>query len=118
MAEYTKPFLPFDEQADLLLERGMQGDREVMVKHLKDVGYYRLSGYWHIFKQSDDTFRRDTTFDKVWDYYVFDRQLRLCVLDAIERVEMWAEWYKRAIPIADARLDERLKRIQGDEKDG
>lgn len=89
MTEYTKPFLTFDEQANLLLERGMLGDHSTMVRHLKDVGYYRLSGYWHTFKWPDDTFKCGTTFDQVWKYYVFDRQLRLCVLDAIERVEIY-----------------------------
>lgn len=87
--EYTKPFLSFDQQALLLQERGMLGDYDVMVEHLKDIGYYRLSGYWHIFKADDDRFKPGTSFDQVWHYYVFDRQLRLIVFDAIERVEIY-----------------------------
>ena len=87
--EYTKPFTTFDEQVDLLLGRGMKGDRDAVREHLIDVGYYRLSGYWHIFKNENDTFRAGTTFQKVWDIYTFDRQFRLIVLDAIERVEVY-----------------------------
>ncbi|MDO4290015.1 MAG: Abi family protein [Eggerthellaceae bacterium] len=64
-------------------------DKSVLIEHLEDVGYYRLSGYWHIFRNADETLRKDTTFERVWDLYVFDRQLRLVVLDAIERVEIY-----------------------------
>jgi len=87
--KYSKPFKTFDEQANLLISRGMSADRDVLVSHLKDVGYYRLSGYWHIFKRKDDTFTEGTTFARVWDLYTFDRQLKLIVFDAIERVEVY-----------------------------
>lgn len=86
---YAKPFKTFEEQADLLIARGMRADRDALIQCLQNVGYYRLSGYWHIFKQGDGTFRAGTTFDKVWDLYVFDRQLKLTVFDAIERVEIY-----------------------------
>ena len=62
----------------------MQGDKAVIRDHLVDVGYYRLSGYWHIFKQEDNSFKPETTFEKVWNIYTFDRQLRLIVLLAID----------------------------------
>ena len=52
--EYAKPFLAFDEQADLLMqERGMIADRDELISRLQSVGYYRLSGYWHRFKKHD-----------------------------------------------------------------
>lgn len=86
---YEKPFREFDELADLVISRGMECDRDVLIEHLKDAGYYRLSGYWHIFKADDDTFAVGTTFGQVWDIYRFDRQFRLLVLDAIERVEIY-----------------------------
>ena len=87
--EFTKPFLTFEEQADLLISRGMIADKGVLVEHLEDVGYYRLSGYWRIFRNDDETLREGATFERVWDLYVFDRQFRLVVLDAIERVEIY-----------------------------
>ena len=99
MGEYTKPWLTFDKQASLLIdERGLVADRDNLVSHLADVGYYRLSGYWFIFKrkpvadedgEKDERFQSGTTFDQVWHLYTFDRQLRLVVLDAIERVEVY-----------------------------
>lgn len=87
--KYTKPFRTYDEQADLLMSRGMTADRDELIEHLQDVGYYRLSGYWHIFKKPDDTFWPGTTFARIWDLYTFDRQLKLVVFDAIERVEVY-----------------------------
>ena len=42
--QYEKPFATFDDQVDLLLSRGMQGDKAVIRDHLVDVGYYRLIG--------------------------------------------------------------------------
>lgn len=66
----------------------MAGDRALLVHRLQTVGYYRLCAYWHPFKQADDTFQPGTTLDVVWNRYTFDRQLRLSVMDAIERVEV------------------------------
>lgn len=89
--KYTKPFLTFEQQADLLMKkRGMLADRSDLIRHLQDVGYYRLSGYWHIYKKrGSDKFCEGTTFQRAWDMYVFDRQFRLVVLDAVERVEVY-----------------------------
>jgi abortive infection bacteriophage resistance protein len=86
--KYDKPPLTLQEQADLLLSRGMKGDRVVMMDRLAVVNYYRLSGYWHPFRNPDSTFRANTTFDAVWQRYAFDRHLRLIVMDAVERIEV------------------------------
>lgn len=85
---YTKPPLTFSQQADLLISRGLSGDREVIISRLRAVSYYRLSGYWHPFKNSDSSIKPGTDIDKIWRRYVFDRQLRILVMDAIERVEV------------------------------
>lgn len=85
---YQKKPLTFDEQIGLLVGRGMTGDRDLMRTRLAAVNYYRLSGYWHPFRNPDDTFKPGTTFDLVWNRYVFDRRLRLLVMDAIERFEV------------------------------
>ncbi|RJP60169.1 MAG: DNA-binding protein [Candidatus Auribacter fodinae] len=85
---YNKRPLTFEEQADLLLSRGLQADRERLITTLQNVNYYRLSGYLYPYRQPDDTFKKDTTFQTVWRHYTFDRRLRLIVMDAIERVEI------------------------------
>ena len=86
---YSKPPLSVEEQADLLLTRGMLGDRTEIVRQLSVVNYYRLSGYWHTFRRHPShDFQDGTTFEKVWMRYVFDRELRLLVMDAVERTEV------------------------------
>lgn len=85
---YTKQPLTFEDQANLLLRRGLIADKELLVSRLKEVNYYRLSAYWHTFRRPDDGFIPETTLDEIWDRYVFDRRLRLIVLDMIERIEV------------------------------
>ena len=86
--KYAKPPLAIDDQVKLLFQRGMDGDPELMARQLTAVNYYRLSGYWHTFRKPDDSFKPGTSFDQVWATYVFDRHLRLLVMDAIERIEI------------------------------
>lgn len=86
--KYTKPPLSYVPQADQLLRRGMIADRDYLVERLRAVNYYRLSAYWHPFKNPDNTFHAGTDFEIIWKRYTFDRQLRLMVMDAIERVEV------------------------------
>jgi len=86
--KYDKPPLSFEEQADLLIKRGLVVDREFLIDRLKSVNYYRLSGYLYPYRQPNDNFKSGTAFEKVWRHYTFDRRLRLIVMDAIERVEV------------------------------
>ena len=46
--KYAKPPLSLEQQANLLLARGMQGDRATMMARLAVVNYYRLSGYPYV----------------------------------------------------------------------
>ena len=48
--EFDGQFLSYDEQFQLLKTRGMNFSNEEMIRNLlKQVGYYRLSSYWHPF---------------------------------------------------------------------
>ena len=85
---YTKPALTVEQQADQLLHRGLLADRARLIETLSRVSYCRLTAYWHPFARPDDTFAPGTSFDKIWRRYTFDRQLRLLVMDAVERVEV------------------------------
>lgn len=90
-ARYDKPPLPLDELVSRLAARGLEiSDRDRARRYLQHIGYYRLSPYTIPFQWSrpDHLFRRGTTFDDVLDLYVFDRALRLVVIDALERVEV------------------------------
>jgi len=91
---YTKPALHYEQQAQRLLDRGMIApDKQTLVNHLQLVNYYRLSAYWYTFKQIDENtgverYLPGTHFATVWRRYCFDRELRLIVMDAVERIEV------------------------------
>ena len=88
---YKKPPLTFPQQADKLLSRGLIADRDTLIQRLKTVNYYRLSAYWHTFRDQNsttDALLPGTEFDVIWRRYTFDRRLRLLVIDAIERIEV------------------------------
>lgn len=73
-------------------------DAAAAERWLNSVGYYRLSGYWYPYRLQvqpagaapyrDDNFQAGTSFDRIVELYNFDRNLKLLVLDAIERVEV------------------------------
>jgi len=83
--KYTKHPLTYKDQADLLISRDLIADRDLLISYLSTVNYYRFSGYLHPYLNKDDSFRSGTTLDMVWRHYIFDRRLRLLVMDAIER---------------------------------
>lgn len=92
--KYEETYLSYEEQAQRLLDGGLAAGKEELAKRLKDVGYYRLSAYMAPFKAYDDAgnmteqFISGASLEKVWELYLFDRQLRLLFLDAIERIEV------------------------------
>ena len=103
MKPYQKPYLSVTQQISKLQGRGLFIDDLAKAEgHLSKIGYYRLSGYWHPMRESRivrdasgarrveicDTFRPGAQFSHVVDLYVFDKKLRLVMLDALERIEI------------------------------
>lgn len=89
--QFTKPPFDLDQQVDRLIQRGMAvPDREQAKHFLQHLNYYRISGYWLPFESDHTThqFQPGTHFEQIIDLYVFDRELRLLMMDAIERVEV------------------------------
>lgn len=85
---YLKPALTFDQQLDLLRQRGLTvRDPDRALRWLRSVSYYRLSAYFLPFKDGEQ-FRSEADFNDIAGLYIFDRKLRLLVLDAIERIEV------------------------------
>ena len=72
--KFEKPALTIEEQARLLVSRGMTGDTVYIADRLAMANYYRLSGYWYPFRAEEDTFREGTCFEAIWRRYTFDRQ--------------------------------------------
>jgi abortive infection bacteriophage resistance protein len=89
--KFAKPPKTFDEQVHLLISRGMVVDNlERALRYLSHLNYYRLAAYWLPYEQDHSThrFKTGTRFETILEHYVFDRELRLLVMDAIERIEI------------------------------
>ena len=92
--KYSKPALNFEQQANLLIKRGLiVPEHEALVHLLMKVNYYRLSGYLYTFKKidpitSEESFVPGTNLDTIVQRYEFDRKLRILLMDAIERIEV------------------------------
>jgi abortive infection bacteriophage resistance protein len=88
--KYTKPPLTIFDQIKLLESRGLViSDKVKAEKYLANISYYRLSAYLYPFKNlATDEYAKVTTFENVLDLYLFDRELRLLIFDAIERIEI------------------------------
>lgn len=101
---YNRPWKSLDEQLQLLESRGMDvGDQNQTLSYLERIGYYRLSAYWYPFRKfnfqqdkdtkvisaiATDEFHSDTHFLDAVNLYLFDKKLRLLVMDALERIEV------------------------------
>jgi abortive infection bacteriophage resistance protein len=92
--KYTKRATSVKEQIELLASRGLiVHNHEEADLFLQFVSYYRLSGYFFHFQKRDGTesgnnFLPGISFQKIKNIYIFDRELRLLVMDAIERIEV------------------------------
>ena len=89
--DFGKPAKTFEEQVELLQSRGMiVDDIQEATFYLQHLNYYRLCAYWLDFELDHAThqFKPDTNFKDVLKLYIFDRELRLLVLDGIERIEV------------------------------
>lgn len=111
---YSKPWLSVEEQLIKLQIQGLAvTDKQRAEQALRRIGYYRLSGYWYPFRERSgpacsvpklagkpekkdkkvqtfplDTFKAGLRFQDAVNLYVFDKKLRLLVLDALERIEV------------------------------
>ena len=101
---YAKPFLTVSEQIRRLRERGMDcGDDAYAADVLERYGYYRLSGYWHLYRERPvppalrfdddgreirlDTFVSGTSLEHVVSLYEFDHELRMRLSDILSTIE-------------------------------
>lgn len=105
----SKPHKNLAELVTLLKCRGMViTDENHALRKLSQIGYYRLSGFWYPCRRPlfdvngeylkdpvaktpirDDFFQDNVKFNDIVDLYIFDKRLRLMLLDAIERVEIY-----------------------------
>ncbi|WP_289058689.1 Abi family protein [uncultured Flavobacterium sp.] len=87
----NKPAYSIADQIALLKHRGMLFRNEADAPHfLENISYYRLKGYWWDLQTDRNThnLHANTYFEDIIERYNFDRQLRLILFDAIERIEI------------------------------
>ena len=104
-SSYAKPFLSIPAQIRRLRTRGMDcGSDEFATAVLERYGYYRLSGYWHPYRQFQpapapalndegrenrlDTFRPGAKLAQVVSIYDFDQQLRTRLSALLSQLEI------------------------------
>lgn len=95
-SSYGKPHLTFAQQVTHLRDKGMVIENEPhALARLAQVGYYRLSAYWHPYKDrghlactGNESLRPGTRFSYADLLYEYDRRLRLLVLEGIEIIEI------------------------------
>ncbi len=90
--KYTKNPISFKEQIDKLESRGMKFmDKEKAENYLSNISYYRLRAYTYPFQENqvaNHLFTKEIFFEDIVELYVFDRRLRLLLLNAIEKIEI------------------------------
>ncbi len=90
--KYSKVPLSISEQITKLKQRGLKfTDEQKAAHYLSNISYYRLRAYTYPFQDNSDPnhpFIIDISFEDIIELYVFDRRLRLLVLNAIEKIEV------------------------------
>lgn len=87
--EFKKPPFTHQEQVNLWKDRGLTvADEPRAIHYLTNISYYRLSAYALPFQLEKDVFDAGTDFNDILNLYLFDRELRLLVFNAIERLEV------------------------------
>ncbi|MES2445796.1 MAG: Abi family protein [Bacteroidota bacterium] len=89
---YNKIPFTIEEQINQLQQRGLFISNAGLAKHfLSHISYYRLAGYWWpMQKEPKDqhVFKHNSKFEDVIALYNFDRELRVVIFDAIEKIEI------------------------------
>jgi abortive infection bacteriophage resistance protein len=91
LRRYNKPALSYSEQVEQLRFRGLKISNRERSKHLlENLSYYRLSGYWYplLEDKPNHIFKKDAQFQRAFDLYLFDRELRALVARELEKVEV------------------------------
>ena len=90
--KYTKLPIAILEQISKLKQRGLTfGNEQKAAHYLSNISFYRLRAYTYPFQDNYDAnhpFIKKISFEDILQLYVFDRQLRLLLFNAIEKIEI------------------------------
>lgn len=90
--KYEKKAINISKQIKLLQDRGLKiHDQDKASHYLGNISYYRLRAYTYPFQDNEDPnhpFVEEVSFNEILSLYVFDRQLRVLIFNAIEKIEI------------------------------
>lgn len=84
-----KPFLNISQQIELLESRGLIiNHKDETANYLLSNNYYNIiNGYGKYFTQSNDDYNNGTSFDEISRLYLFDKEIKQILLEAILTAE-------------------------------
>lgn len=88
---FNKPALSVSQQIAKLESRGLIVNNKPLAENaLRNLNYYRLSGYWMYFEDSRNPhhFKIGTKFEDILDLYNFEKDLRSYIFEGISRFEV------------------------------
>lgn len=84
-----KPFKTFEEQIEILENRGLIINNKNYAKFiLSNVNYYRFTAYLLTYKNADDTYVEGITFEMIYHLYNFDKEFRALLIDILGSIEI------------------------------
>lgn len=91
--DYNKQPIDFPQQLEILRERGMIiTDENNALEQLGSISYFRLASYWCSLELEESEishqFQPNTQFEDVINLYLFDKQLRTLIFNAIQDIEI------------------------------
>jgi abortive infection bacteriophage resistance protein len=63
--KFEKSPLTLEQQADLLISRGLVANKQILIDLLSVINYYRLSTYLYPFRTVEEIFKENTTLELV-----------------------------------------------------
>lgn len=88
---YTKQATTLAQQIQTLKQRGLIMNNEAAAEHLLgSIGYFRLAQYWRVFEsdKANHVFKPNSTIEKVYSLYCFDKELKVLVFSALQTIEV------------------------------
>lgn len=85
----VKPHTSYEDQIRILRNRGCTiNNEDTCLEILRNVNYYRLTAYFLPFKKDDNTYCENTSIERIYCIYEFDRKTRLLMLKILEEIEI------------------------------
>lgn len=83
-----KVFLTINELINNIKSKNINIKNENNVRNILETNnYYFIMGYEFAFKNIDGTYKDNVSFEDIYSLYIFDKKLKLIVLDPILEIE-------------------------------